>query len=423
MTRELLLGTLVLLGGVCPGLAGTHLEFLPPLWHDTSGNPAADPENPRVMGPGVLHWGDAYLVYSDGNELRRRTIRGDGSLGPYSLSHFDVPPPSDADYILFNWSLCDACRFGIAGYNSQGTVLWDSGTGASPLFGDHRRYQDAGTLGGLTFLYGGREYVVSRVPAGCQGWSVAEITGLETSNLRVVQCVTDAAGQPISVDAGFWLPRAPVIGDPLTGHVWLLDSSLRRVHAYTVRTVAGDPWLDAIGWAINAVWIRARGIDLDLERRIAVSAYSTGMQVWDITDPVAPVLLSTTPLPLAIPAMAVALRWPYVYVGTMHTVDTGSGHLFDITHPTAPVELDPGFWTAFPPPCVQGSVVPPASAHPWNDYPCASNKGGVWWGDNLYLARYSVGERFLLHTGADPELVFADGFDDGTTAAWSAAQP
>lgn len=377
----------------------THLEYVAPPWHDTSSNPAADPNNPRAMGASILMWrGQPYLIYSDGNELRRRTIHGDGSLGPYSQSHFDVPPPSDQDYILMGWSQCDDCRWGIAGYNTQGTVLWDAGTGNSPLFGDSRRYQDAGTLGGFAWVYQGRQYVVSRVPPGCQGWSVAEITGIEVSNLRVVQCVADSTGSPIGVDAGFWMPETDS-----GGWLYLLDSSLRRVHPYRVVAQGTDPHLIAHPWTINAVCLRDCGLGIAWPERRAVSVYSDGMRVWDVWDPTAPVLLSVTSLPITAPAMSVEVRWPYAYVSTMAGVSTGSTHLFDLTDPAHPSELTPEFWD---------------SAQPWNSFNWMSNKGGVWWGDNLYLARYSVGERFVLHVEVDPALVFADGFESGDTGGW-----
>jgi hypothetical protein len=404
MTRKIdwpavLFGIVVGLGLALTAHCETHLEYVPPLWHDTSDNQAADPNNPRAMGASILTWrGQPYLIYSDGNELRRRTIYGDGSLGPYSQSHFDVPPPSDQDYILMGWSQCDDCRYGIAGYNTQGTVLWDAGTGNSPLFGDSRRYQDAGTLGGLTWMYGGKQYVVSRVPTACQGWSVAEITGIEAANLRLVECVADFTGTPISVDGGFWMPESAT-----TGWVYLLDSGLRRVHPYRVTQQGTDPHLTAFPWAINAVCIRDCGLSVAWPERMAVSAFNDGMRVWNIYNPTAPVLLSTTALPITAAGMSAEVRWPYAYVSTMAGVSTGSTHLFDLTDPAHPVEVNSGFWD---------------SSQPWNSFNWMSNKGGTWWGDNLYLSRYSVGERFLLTVEQPVQLIFTDGFESGDTGGW-----
>ena len=80
-------------------------------------------------------------------------------------------------------------------------------------------------------------------------------------------------------------------------------------------------------------------------------------------------------------ANSVELAYPYLYVGTMHTVDTGSGHLYDISNPFDPQEIDPEFWYA---------------DQPWNDFDYMSNKGGAFTPDGewLFLARYSVLERF-----------------------------
>jgi len=157
-------------------------------------------------------------------------------------------------------------------------------------------------------------------------------------------------------------------------------------------------------------------MDVDWERKIAVTAYHWGMRVYNIENPAVPVLLSSTVLPLAIPAMLVELNWPYAYVATVNTVDTGSSHLFDLTDPAHPVELHPEFWMATPAECTVGSTVPP-SAHVWNDYPCMSNRGGVWRDNTLYLSRSSVVERFDLTVTVDSSI-FADGFESGTTGSW-----
>jgi hypothetical protein len=383
-----------------PAWAQTHLEYVPPLWHNTSGNPAADPGNPRAFGALILTWrSQPYLLWSDGNEVRKCQIHGDGSLGACSSSHFDVPPPSDQDYILMSWAVCDDCRFGLAAFNTQGTVLFDMGTGTSPLISQGVRYQDAGTLGGFTWKFSGRQYMVSRVPPGCQGWSVAEITGTAVADLRVVQCVESSTGVPIGVDGGVWMPETDA-----AGWLYLLDSSLRRVYPYRVTQQGADPHLEAFPWAINAVCLRDCGLSVAWTERRAVSAFSDGMRVWDIGDPTAPVLLSVTSLPITAPGMSAEVRWPYAYVSTMAGVSTGSTHLFDLTDPLHPVEVDPHFWD---------------STQPWNAYNWMSNKGGTWWGDHLYLARYSVGERFDLHVEAGEPPLFADGFESGDTSAWS----
>lgn len=402
MTRRDWIAFLVATLGLCCSLWGeTRLEFVPQLFHDTSNNPAADPNNPRAMGATILTWrGQPYLIYSDGNELRRRTIYGDGSLGPYSQSHFDVPPPSDQDYILMGWSLCDDCRYGILGYNTQGTVLVDMGTApGGPLWGDSRRYQDAGTLGGFTWIYGGRQYVISRVPNPAVCWWLAEITGIEASDLRVTECVVDSTGTPIGVDAGFWMPETAT-----EGWLYLLDSSLRRVHPYRVVQQGIDPHLIPHPWQINAVCLRDCGLAVAWDQRIAVSVYSDGMRVWDVSDPTLPALLSSTALPITAPGMSAEVRWPYAYVSTMAGISTGSTHWFDLTDPANPVELTPSFWD---------------STQPWNAYNYMSNKGGTWHGDMLYLTRYSVGETFRLIVEPVVQPIFSDGFEAGTAGSWS----
>jgi hypothetical protein len=392
---------------VCEASA-TSLEYVPPPWHNTSSTCAADPGIRRVHGGEVMTWrGRQYLVVASQLELGMAELRATG-LAPLSWSRFGVPPYGDRDVNLFNFTVCDDCRYGAAGFDVQGLVLWDSGTGSGPILGESRRWVDSGTAGALTFTYGPRQYLIARVHADCQGDALVEITGIRPEDQRLVQCVTDGAGQPYTVDGGFWLPRDPAPGDPITGHVWLLDRQLgERVHAYTVRTVAGDPWLDAIGWVFRAGWLLDHGVDVDLARRIAVSAYSDGLSVWRIDDPAAPHRLSLTPLWAGVRAWGVELRWPYVWVGAMHTLDAGSTYLWDVSDPARPLSVDPGTWDP---------------AQPWNSYPCSGNKGGTWdpVTDTLRLSRHSVGETFQLHT--NPAAIFADGFESGNTAAWTAAQ-
>ena len=97
--------------------------------------------------------------------------------------------------------------------------------------------------------------------------------------------------------------------------------------------------------------------------------------MWDLSDPTAPYPIYSGELPFAVAANSVEVRYPFLYVGTMHTVDTGSGHLYDISNPYEPQEVDPEFWHR---------------SQPWNDFDYMSNKGGDFTLDAewLFLARY-----------------------------------
>jgi len=362
------------------------LEFSPPLLFDTSGDPSASPFNPRSRGAEVFSWGGhQYLLHGTGNELQLFQADDPPVPGPARDSSFQVPPYGDRDYNLFNFSVCDDCRFGAAGFDVQGMVLWDFGAGTSPAFSGSRRYVDSGTIGAFTFSWNGQQYLIARVSPQCQGNALVTFDGINPEDLALVQCVTDAAGVPIPVDAGFWLDD-PVPGDDVVGFVYLLDSSDRDVNMYSVRIVGGHPRLTAEGAVVKAVWILDHGFDVVADppepwAPFAVSAYTTGLKVWDLSDPTAPYPIFSGTLPFLVAANSVELRYPFLYVGTMHTVDTGSGHFYDISNPFEPREVDPEFWHR---------------SQPWNDFDYMSNKGGAFTLDAewLFLARYSVLERF-----------------------------
>ena len=119
--------------GLSPGAAAQFdcLEFSPPVLFDTSGDPTASPDNPRSRGAEVFSWGGhQYLLHGTGNELQMFQVDDPEQPGPGRDSNFHVPPYGDRDYNLFNFSVCDNCRFGAAGFDVQGLVLWDFGTGA-----------------------------------------------------------------------------------------------------------------------------------------------------------------------------------------------------------------------------------------------------------------------------------------------------
>ena len=396
--------------GLSPGAAAPFecLEYVPPPLFDTSWNPLPSPDNPRSRGAEVFTWGGhQYLLHATGNDLQLFNI-DDPSLPSAPVdSDFQVPPYGDRNYNLFNFSVCNDCRYGAAGYDVQGLVLWDFGTGAEPVFVDQERWVDSGSIGGFTFSYGGQQYLIGRVSPQCQGNALVTFDGIHPGDLGFVQCITDVGGVPNPVDGGFWLDDT-VPGDEVVGSVYLLDSSTRDIHMYSVRIRGGHPSLTPEGAVIKAVWIIDHGMDLAIDPPapwppFAVSAYNDGLKVWDLSDPVSPVLIATHPLPFMVAANSVELVYPYLYVGTMGTVDLGSGHFYNLsTHGLD--EVDPDFWDPI---------------QPWNAYPYMSNKGGAFSRDGkwLFLSRYSVLERFHVL------CVFGDGFEGGGTEAWTVTVP
>lgn len=383
------------------------LEFIPPLLHDTSNNPAADPNNPRVHGAEVITFGSGrYLFYADQLEIYKREIRNDGSLSPASKSRFNIPPYGDRDLNLFNYSICSNCRYGCAGYDVQGTVLWSMGEYDSPIFGESRRYVDSSSIGCFTFLVGSQQYMVGRLSPLCQGNSIVQINGINPENLTLVQCITDAVGTPISVDAGIWMEnynKTPQ--DPTIGWIYLFDSSLRRVYSYDVQDTGNGIRLQPYGWWGNFVWILDSGFSVRWVRLydpIGVGLFNGRLSIFDLSNPILPTVISTKTLQLASAAATVEISGNYVWFGVMHTVDNGSSFVFDISDPTNPVEVDQEFFSL---------------TQPWNQYNYIGNKGAAWDGNDLFLTRNSVLERVRLTPGQSP-AIFDDGFESGDTGAW-----
>ncbi len=372
------------------------LAFDPPLLFDTSGNPASSPSNPRSRGAEVFYWaGHPYLVHGTGNELE--VFRVDDPENPVGGggSSFDVPPWGDRDYNLFNFSVCDDCRFGAAGFDAQGLVLWDFGTGAQPSFTSSLRYPEAVAYGAFTFSYNNQQYLVAPVSSQCQGSALVTFDGIEPTGLGLVQCVTSVGGTPLTVDAGFWLDDT-VAGDDVVGYVYLLDSSSRNVHMFSVRIQGGHPHLTPEGAVMQAVWILDHGFDIVEDPPapwppVAVSAEDGGLRVWDLSDPSAPELIFNMTLTYPSTATSVEVAYPYLYVGTMGTVADGSGHLFDVSNPYEPQEVDAGFWS---------------TSQPWNAYGFMANQGGAFTADGewLFLARSSVLERFHVECVVQPPV-------------------
>ena len=128
--------------------------------------------------------------------------------------------------------------------------------------------------------------------------------------------------------------------------------------------------------------------------------------MWDVTDPVAPVMLSETlgALPYGLPALAGDVLWVGVYNAT------ASETTYDVSGPANPVLYRDDFWDG---------------ANAWNAHPCSTiQTGSVFVGDYLFSGRYEVFQRFDFSDceygpPVDPALIFADGFEAGDTGGWS----
>jgi hypothetical protein len=407
-TRLLAWCTAVVLLGGAGGTAwaqGGCLEFVPPLLFGGPGQIPPDPDVPaRCMGIDMFTLGGhRYLIHNLGNDLE--IVRLDDPLdpGPPVDSSFGVPPWGDRDYNLFNFTVCDECRYGVAAFDTQGRVLFDLGTGQAPSFATYHYYADAPGRGAFTFMHGTQQYLVSsRVQDVCESNdALFAFNGVDPTDLLFLQCVTDAPGDPVGTLNGFSIPGS-------TSYVYLVTTH-GRVEMYQVTGSGTDLRLQPLGWTIGAGWLFGRGIDLDLDApppflRLAVSAGPSGVQVWDLYDPGAPVVLSQWDPNPGLAMRTVAIEYPHVWVGAdWETTTAGSTFTYDISDPSSPQGLDPGFWYG---------------SNPWSSYPGSVNVGAVFTADSewLFLSRSSVLERIHF-------CQFADGFESGSPSAWSLAVP
>ena len=185
--------------------------------------------------------------------------------------------------------MCDDCRFGAAGFDIQGLVLWDFGAGAEPAFVDQERWVDSGTIGAFTFKYGSQQYLIARVSPQCQGNALVTFDGVQPGDLGFSSAspTWPACRSPSTPASG------STTGFPATK--WWAPSTCSRaatrdVHMYSVRIRGGHPRLTPEGEVIKAVWILDHGMDLVADPPapwppFAVSAYTDGLKVWDLSDP------------------------------------------------------------------------------------------------------------------------------------------
>ncbi len=364
-------------------------SYSPPPLFDSSGDPYS-----RALGVKIFeHNGVPVVLYNLGNELELREIADPVNPGPGVRSDFNVPPFGDRDYNLFGFDVCDGCRFGIAAFDAQGTVLFDVGTGG-PSYSQFYYHPDAATLGGLTFLYGGDEYLIAKnLPGGCVGApTLWRIWGLGETEREQLQCIT-AGDQAIGVDGGYRVSDAS--GD----YVVIADQTLQ---GYIFKVDPG-PVLAYTGTWVYAPTSTGHGLSVDVDSGLAASAIDT-IRLYDISAGFGlPQLITEWEPDPGQYVRLVALHYPFLLaLGHDHV------YAYDISVPSAPVRIDVEFWDP---------------SQPWNavqgNRDAAFTADGRW----LFLARGSVLQRFEMTELCLASLLFADDFESGDTGAWSAATP
>ena len=373
---------LVIISGNC--VDAQCLVANPNVLLDTSDD-CADPKYDRALGSQTITWhGVKYLFVNVGNDIRvfdaRTKKRVAESRFEKQVGHF-----GDSDLDLLNFSVCDECRYGVANYK-KATVLFDLGELSVPRFSAPRINFDAiSTPGAFTFSHAGVQYLIASdliQSCGIGKSTLYEFSGIdESTGLRKIGCID--TGQIVG---GYYV----------NGYLYLGDKNT-RVYIFEVRDGSpitlqylGSPWISYM--------IKDKGLSIDYERMIAVEAISTGMHIWDISTPGAPIKVSTTLGDFN----RSTVKWPIAFAAKKGFKQ--SERTFDISNLAAPIEFDAGFWDA---------------SQPWNwgSSRCSEIQSGAIIDDDLYLMRYAR-MQFVDVSGCSFSQIFSDGFESGTTEKW-----
>jgi hypothetical protein len=338
----------------------------------------AIPDIDRVFRMQTITWkGHDYLFLDEGNEIRIFNIDIPQNPVVVAGSSFDVPNVGDSDYDMLSFSVCDDCRYGIANFKGA-TVLFDLGTGSTPIFGPfHENDQATQVKGGFTFKVGSQQYLVASslgsYPCPGNDSGLYEFNGIDEAGNPRRQCLDGSDGPPQIANG----VRVEGTDPPVFYMADLFD----RINIYRLRT-SPTLGLDHLGngGIVRANMQRGSGIDFDEAAGLAAVASFGNLMIydigWDIGTPVAPILLSIRDLTTLPSANAVAFKYPVVQVSTQYSADPPL--TFDATTPTNPVPVDQDFWDPGQPPNNLGSCV-------WNNHTVFSGDGTA-----MYLSRYSA---------------------------------
>ena len=114
---------------------------------NTSDNCDATPTTKRSVGLRTFSWkGHSYLINNTQNNFEVYSIDNPQAPSRVTYSSFGVTLHTDTDQNLKQFSVCDDCRYGVAGFGVEGILLFDLGTGATPSFGGKEfvEYRNAG---------------------------------------------------------------------------------------------------------------------------------------------------------------------------------------------------------------------------------------------------------------------------------------
>jgi hypothetical protein len=376
----------------------------------------ATPTARRAKGLRIIEWNESpILVVNDGNGLVFYDI-----IDPLSPKYISgkrlacsgqgCPAliPGDHDWILFNFSVCDDCRFAVTQMWIGGTVIVDLGTDSQPFFEGVKLHEaSTRTEGAFTFSHLGQQYfIMTDHPGGCDSgdiWPKAtlfKLNGIGTLSGDIVklQCLETVNGQSFYVNNGLYLSN-----DSGT-FVYLIEKSTAEVHIYEVNGSGDQLRLTYMGQPLYGYSRYGSGIRADLDNNLLMVAIpaSPATRLYDITDLADPVLLTDFDhLTGGEPVSIAAIRFPDVWVGNQGTLTSFS---IDIFNEATYRLVDQGFWS---------------EDQAWNQFDYISNSDAELHPDArvLYLARHSV--LSLVSVDACMSGWFSDDFETGGTSRWS----
>jgi len=350
-----------------------------PIWFDTGSNCASQPSIDRVFGSQSFQWqGSEFVAVNQGNEI---SIRRVSDMRAVATSAFNVPNMGDSDYDLYNFSVCNDCRYGVASYK-LGSVFFDLGAGTIPQFYNFEYDAAAKLIPGAYTFEAGAQYLIAESQQ-CSGSALYRFDAFDSR--QFLECVT-VPGRVVQTVGGFQLRDALYLTDKTT-RVYLMQYQTQHLQ------YVSQPW--------TAYSIKDSAMDIDAGGEIASVANNTGLHLYDVTQELSPIELAVLPGSFN----RSTISYPLVMVGTKGFVN--SEHVYDVST-GAFVEVDVDF-----------------DSHP--NHQCAEFQSGefVQGGDKLILTRYSYGDQFDSSGWAVPatptpipDLLFKSGFESGDLSEW-----
>lgn len=374
-------------------------------------DPPATPMTRRLTG--AMAW-RGYTLWSDGNGLR--VHNGVRELARARLFCPGRGCPGlirgDYDWVLYNYSTCDACSHLIASGGGPGRQViceWDR-----VRLADCYAVTQPTTEGAYVFAHGGSTYAV--VTGWPEPWSCGGGTSLlhwQLGDPARIGCVSLRAGRQAEPEPPPWL-SSPYVLEQARGYLMSQPDGIGGVSALNglrlgsshVGLICSDGWVRVyriagsgagLSLEYRGQWYRGyshygRTVRADLDHSLLISIRRgpvSSAEIWDISNPELPVLLSTVN---DVPCCYASISYPYAWVGQSANK---VAHTIDITDSKRPVMLE--------------------------QWPEPRNKelyfDAVMRGNGFDVAAFAYGSHADL-SGCD-RAIFSDGFESGDTSAWS----